>query len=54
MKKRDFAIASRLRCHTKSLLKQKKILKKLRHKKAKRDPQKTDGRITLLKEYEAA
>lgn len=35
MKKRDFAIASRLRCHTKSLLKQKKVLKKLRHKKAR-------------------
>jgi len=35
MKKRDFALACRLRCNTKTLLKEKRLLKKLRNKKAR-------------------
>ncbi|WP_456470577.1 hypothetical protein [Caminibacter sp.] len=35
MKKREFTAASRLRCSTKILLKEKRVLKRLRNKKAR-------------------
>ena len=35
MKKKSFSKASNLRCNTKSLIKDKRILKKLRHKRAR-------------------
>ena len=36
MKKRDFTLACRLRCNTKILLKEKRLLKKLRNKRARK------------------
>jgi hypothetical protein len=35
MKKKDFTLASRIRCSTKTLLKDKRIYKKLRNKRAR-------------------